>query len=298
MSFDFGGYRLHMNDFNGYNSKSSKAKGIIGTLVIVLLIGAVMAFLAPKALEYIKIAMKKVDAPTNEASQEMVDSMKQEASNIENRWQSIISENQKSVQSVALSPSTIAYLEDKDNAELMEAELEYIKSFDAMMEDNSCTILSGTDGMQVLRAEGNLVDIGDREYFRQAMNDNSYVSDILVSKAAGTSYVTFSAPVKSNDGKIIGVVQRNYDLFNLHEMLAEETLSDASFMVDRTGFEAANSQYEVKPEDANDWSSAVFMQSDSKEECYKIDTGNGERAVYFIKDDTSGWTICVARALE
>ncbi|MHC6179329.1 methyl-accepting chemotaxis protein [Clostridium sp. JNZ X4-2] len=50
------------------------------------------------------------------------------------------------------------------------------------------------------------VDLSNRDYFKQAMSGKEYVSDTILSKINKKSVVVFTAPVKDENGKVIGVV--------------------------------------------------------------------------------------------
>ena len=62
--------------------------------------------------------------------------------------------------------------------------------------------LIGADGRSVF--DGN--DYSDREYVRQAMAGNVYVSEPLVSKITGELSIMVAAPIYSEQGRIAGVV--------------------------------------------------------------------------------------------
>ncbi|WHH61139.1 methyl-accepting chemotaxis protein [Petroclostridium sp. X23] len=49
------------------------------------------------------------------------------------------------------------------------------------------------------------VNISDRSYFKEALSGKNTISDIIVAKSNGKTVVTFSTPIKDNDGNIIGV---------------------------------------------------------------------------------------------
>ena len=53
--------------------------------------------------------------------------------------------------------------------------------------------------------ENNIIDISDRDYFKEALKGNSYVSDILNSKFNEEKIIVYSSPIKNNQ-KIIGVL--------------------------------------------------------------------------------------------
>lgn len=133
----------------------------------------------------------------------------------------VVDKNLTALQSLATSPATEAYVagDKSDEAKI----LDQMKSIDSMMDDGNSTVITGGDGKQLLRTIGDLVEVSDREYFKQGMLGEVFISDVQVSKSTGSNIVTFAVPVRSSDGsKVIGIVQRNYDLSEFHDLLASE----------------------------------------------------------------------------
>ena len=50
-----------------------------------------------------------------------------------------------------------------------------------------------------------------REWFRQALQGQVYVSDLYKSETTGNFTVTYSAPIKNSDGKIVGVISSRFN---------------------------------------------------------------------------------------
>ena len=73
--------------------------------------------------------------------------------------------------------------------------------------------------MQLVRTVGEPVDVKERDYFKQAMAGNSYVSDAIISKSTGTFMVSMAVPVYNSNNEIIGMTQRNYELADLTDIL-------------------------------------------------------------------------------
>lgn len=224
------------------------------------------------------------------------DSLEWQAWYIEATFQSIIEQNMDMIRQVGENPTILAYITAPESGIGDDVIMSMLKGVDDVLGDGNATTLTGADGMQLFRTDGgNLVDVHEREYFKQAMNGQPYMSDVITSASTGTRQVTFAAPVKDAAGNCYGIVQRNYNLDYIHEFLAEE--SEDAFIVDRTGLVAAHAQYKIGPgeheEDYRDKSE--FMVSGKDEGFYFVDTGKGYDAyVAYVKEPNTKFTVCTA----
>jgi len=224
------------------------------------------------------------------------DSLEWQAWYIEATFQSIIEQNMDMIRQVGENPTIVAYITAPESGIGDDVIMSTLKGVDDVLGDGNATTLTGADGMQLFRTDGgNLVDVHEREYFKQAMNGQPYMSDVITSASTGTRQVTFAAPVKDAAGNCYGIVQRNYNLDDIHEFLAEE--SEDAFIVDRTGLVAAHAQYKIGPgeheEDYRDKSE--FMVSGKDEGFYFVDTGKGYDAyVAYVKEPNTKFTVCTA----
>ena len=70
----------------------------------------------------------------------------------------------------------------------------------------------------------------------------------MVSKSTNVRSICVAVPVFENGTKnVIGVLHRNYDLNQIHEILADE--EETSYLVDYNGTLAAHSLYEISIDD-------------------------------------------------
>ncbi len=217
---------------------------------------------------------------------------------IEAEFSGIIEQNMAAIRTFANSAATIEYVEGVEDAYDDAAMLESLKGLDSTFNDGNATAITDATGQQLLRSVGDTVNVAEREYFINAMEGKDFVSDIIVSKSTGLRQVTLSTPIYSTDGsKIIGIVQRNYNLEDLHNFLAEA--SDDAFVADRTGMVAAHSQYSISPEDEDDRSKSQFMTSGLSEGTYTSDTGKGYSAlISYMKEPKTNFTVVAAQDLK
>ncbi|MBR4831251.1 MAG: methyl-accepting chemotaxis protein [Butyrivibrio sp.] len=254
-------------------------------LIAIMLLVAAVPLIISVIVSYI--------SSTNKALSDAETTLKWQAWYIKSEFEGIVNNNIKTIEAVAKSPSTIQFMENQGNLAFVEEESKYLAEIDALLNDGNITVLTGGDGMQVLRNIGKLVDVGKREYFQQAMAGNSYASDVIVSASTGVRQMTMAVPIRGTNGSVIGVVQRNYDMNEFHKFLEQE--SDDAFLVDRTGLVAAHSQYEITEENEDDRSQSQFMTSGLDQGVYSVDTKKGYDAVIaYVKSPSTGYTVCAA----
>ncbi len=68
---------------------------------------------------------------------------------------------------------------------------------------------------------GKTADLSDREYFKQALAGNRYVSNILISKSTQTAAIYYSVPIKDRSGTVIGVLAGKKDGTALNKITDE-----------------------------------------------------------------------------
>ena len=230
---------------------------------------------------------------TNKALADAQTALEWQARYIEDNFKGVYDSNMNMVRSIAGNPTIINYV--KGEAGIPEdAIIATLAECDEVMADGDTTVVTGADGKQIARAKGDLVDVSEREYFKKAMAGELFVSNVQVSKTTGKRIITFACPIKDGD-KIIGIVQRNYDLNNFHKMLAAE--SEDAFLADREGTIAAHAQYEIG-EGAHEEESRAnseFMTSGLDSGFYFVDTGRGYKAyMAYVVEPQSQYRICTA----
>jgi methyl-accepting chemotaxis protein len=234
---------------------------------------------------------------TDKAMTDAQDSMEWQAWYIESRFVEIINRNMDLIRQVGINPTIVAYLGHPEAGIGDDVILKTLTAVDEVLADGNGTTIAGHDGMQIMRSDGGkLVDVHEREYFKQAMNGQPYVSDVIVSASTGLRQITLAAPIYGDDGSsVIGIVTRNYDLNDFHKFLAEE--AEDAFITDTTGLVAAHSQYEIgegaHEEDSR--ANSEFMVSGKSEGFYQVDTGKGYQAfVAYVVEPQTNYRVCVA----
>jgi methyl-accepting chemotaxis protein len=224
-----------------------------------------------------------------------------QASVIEESIETIVAQNMHTLCAFANSPATISYLSGHIEADAEKHLLDYISRINDDFKDDNAIALSGTDGMQKLRSDNEApVDISDREYFKAAISGSQYVSDIQISKSSGKRIATLACPVRDFGGNIIGIVQRNYNLSALHDLLASEITEDRHeiVIVDSTGSVVAHSGHEIDPDNPEDQSGNPFYtesRGDTARGSYETKWEGDTWMVSWIKEQTSGWVVASCR---
>jgi methyl-accepting chemotaxis protein len=238
---------------------------------------------------------------TNKAMTDAIDILEWEGWYVQATFQDEINKNLNTVRAVATSPSTIRYMEDQTKESYITEELSYLANVDNKLNDGSYTVLTGPDGMQVLRTAGKLVDVSKRPYFKDSMAGKESISDMIVSTSTGARQVTVSCPIYGSDGvSIIGIVQRNYDLTDLHNKLGDLAEKDVEvFVLDGAGIMAAHSQMEISADTTIDMSSDPWMTATDEEGYVYSEDDNGSQSILaYVKDERSGWTICASKTVK
>ena len=155
----------------------------------------------------------------------------------------MIEKNQAVLQSLAMSPTIIDYLQ-KPTQEGHDYVSTLLHDTDKIFNDNNLTALTGADGRQLIRTDNSpLVNLKNRQHFQEAMKGRTYVSDIISSMSTGKMIVVVEVPVLNAEGKSVGMLQRNFDLIALQEYVQTFDNSEISVIImDRTGRIIANSE--------------------------------------------------------
>ncbi len=259
-------------------------------LIAVMLLVAIVPLVVAIVVSYNSSTTKAVD--------DAIASLNWQAYFIESEYETIIQKNFAAMQAIAAAPSTRTFYQNPTDLTTVTRAQAYLDTVDGELNDGNITVLTGPDGMQLLRSSGKLVDVSKREYFQKAMEGKLYASDVITSASTGARQTTFAVPVFGDDGKTIGVVQRNYSLDEFHNFLKEE--SENAYIVDRSGKWAAHSQIEITSENEDNfvYPDAEYMKSDAKNGTFMSYTGEYNAIICYVKDADTGWTVCCAQNLD
>ena len=281
------------NNNAGSNVKKTQSIGFKMILISALTV----------AIPIILIVIVTAVRVSNKMKSDIVITNEKQAQIIEQEIAATLDANVTMLKTFASSPDTVKYVDERGNVDdktvkNVTNELVYL---DEMMGDGNVTAITSGTGIQLAKSKGDLVEVSEREYFKQAMKGTVYVSDINVSKSNGSRISTFAVPVTDLKGtNIIGIVQRNYDLAVFHEFLKGELTEKKQeiVMVDRTGSVIAHSGHEIDPENPEDMSGEKFYidaQGESTKGSYVTTKGGKTWMVSWEKEPNTGWIVASSR---
>ena len=211
----------------------------------------------------------------------------------------LIEKNQAVLKSVAGSPMLIQYLQNPTE-EKRDYIFKILSDVDEIFSDGGLTALTGADGWQIIRTDdATRVNLKRRQHFQEAMKGRSYVSDIVNSMATGKMVIIIETPVFNEEGKPIGMVQRNFDLAALQDFVM--TLDEDEIYVvimDRTGRIIVNSNR------GDDFNNEYAIDNNYKfilDRVYnstgviRLDIGNEDSLATYSRNFDTGWMIVTIR---
>ena len=138
---------------------------------------------------------------------------------IEKEISAMMSNNFTALRLLAANPSVQEYLTvpPENRNPNMRA---LVQNANSLFQDGSNIVITGNDGQQLVRSDdAKLVNLQARDYFKEAMQGRESVSEVVVSATSGKAITVIEVPVKTPDGKIIGMIQRNYNIATLADLL-------------------------------------------------------------------------------
>ena len=143
---------------------------------------------------------------------------------------------------VALEPIIIDYVQ-KPSPELERIIFKRLNDINDLFDDNNLSAITAANADQLIRTDNSsLVNIKKRRHFKEAMQGNDFVSDVIVSMSTGEKIVVLEVPIKDENGKPIGLLQRNFDLSALQDFVeTQDDDKNSVVILDRSGAVVATS---------------------------------------------------------
>jgi methyl-accepting chemotaxis protein len=109
---------------------------------------------------------------------------------------------------------------------------QYLQQVQPFYGGNDALFVADAQGKQISRSD-NLpaVNVGDREYFQQAMQGKVNFSDPVNSKITNQLNIMGAVPIYSTDSKVIGVLGANLAVNNLQNMIEQSLSENPGFLV-------------------------------------------------------------------
>ncbi|MBR0062257.1 MAG: HAMP domain-containing protein, partial [Selenomonadaceae bacterium] len=218
---------------------------------------------------------------------------------IEKEVNSLLSSNFTALRLMAVNPSVQEYL-----AASPENRNPNMKSFvqrsNALFADASNIVLTDNTGQQAVRSDdAKLVNLQARDYFKEAMKGNENISEVVVSKTTGLAIVVIEVPVKSPDGQVIGMIQRNYNISALTDILKNAAEPDTELAIfESNGKLVAHSEIKIeKEEDRLDMSRYDFISKAQAGErkIFEVEVDGEKKLVSCEREPQTNWIIATLR---
>lgn len=91
-------------------------------------------------------------------------------------------------------------------------------------------VVMDTKGMQIARTSGNLTNRADRDYFKEAMKDHTFFTDVYISAFTKAPCVTVSVPIKNAMGQVVGVVATDISLKTVWDIVDDVQVGQTGYI--------------------------------------------------------------------
>ncbi len=256
-------------------------------LISIMLLIAIIPLVVAVVISYV--------GSTNEAKEAAKQNLDWQAKYIESEIDKTLSKSETALSSFAASSQVVSFIKGEEvDSHLVK---NMMISINEKFGDDNTIVLSNANGDMILRSDaGNLTNIAERDYFKNAMAGKTYVSNVFVSSVTKTRNFCVAVPVYDNDGTtVIGVVHKTLNPDDIHEILAAD--AEEAFLVDQEATMVAHSDFEIAvTDDPINYASSPYMTSDDTTGFY-ISTAKGYPVyVSYVKNELSGYTICAGKA--
>ncbi len=275
---------------SGVSAKDSIKTRLIGIMALLVAVPLVVAVI---------VSSLNTMSEGTESAEELNSA---QSRTIEGSIKATLDGNMYALQVLAQSPATAEFVTVGGNDSALKVQLKkQLQNIDLMFNDMNTTAITGLSGMQLLRSSGDLVDVSEREYFKKATEGKLYVSDIQVSKTTGKRIVTFAAPILNTGNRVVGVVQRNYDLSVFHQILADEVTEPGQeiVIIDRNGDLIAHSGYEIDPESEENHADRRYYtdsRGDTESGSYEDASSGQKMMISWVKEPNTEWVVATCRS--
>ena len=197
---------------------------------------------------------------------------------------------------IAQNRDLVAYMQAAPEERNDAAMQKWLQSVEEGLQGDNSIVITAPDGNQVVRSSGELQSIADRQYFQDAIQGKTLISDVYSSKSTGTATIFPITAIYDDNGKVIGTVQRSYQLTYLKDFLAQEvdtSKREEAFILNRNGEMIGHNERDIDVENLEDLSSTeIFQMSQSADEGTCIGQNNGRKLIMsFEKEPQTGWVV-------
>ena len=221
---------------------------------------------------------------------------------VEHDMQAVVDQNKQVLYTIALSVSARKVLKGELDVESVQ---QWLAKVDEAVGDGNTLAITNADGMQIVKAKGDCVDVSDREYFKQVKAGGLfYASDQNISKTSGQRICTFIYPIYDLDGTFLGAVQRNYNLSTFNELVKKEVKAKNQdiFIGDNNGDLMAHTSMDLDGGEAVNFSSQQWYQASRTDPAatgsYDSHFNGGNWRMSYQREETTGWVTVIASDVD
>lgn len=220
---------------------------------------------------------------------------------VEENINALLKENFTGLRALAANPLTNLFFEDP--ATYLAPMRGAVVNTNKIYHDANPTHLTNANGMQMIRSDGlPVADISSRAYYKTAMQGKEEISPVLISKATGRFITVLAVPVLNQDGKVTGMLQRDYDLSVLQEFVKSQSDETKQvFIVDKEGKLLVHSAKKVETEaDRVDETGYEFIKKALSGESGNVVVDmEGEKSLLSYRlNPQTGWVIVTSHSYD
>ena len=192
--------------------------------------------------------------------------------------------------SAALNPMIVQYVKYPSNEQYQDI-YKLLEETNDIFSDTNLMALTAADANQLMRTDGSeLVNISKRRHFQEAMKGKDFVSDVILSMSTNKMIVVLEVPIKDENNKPIGMLQRNFDLFALQYFIETQDTKEVSVIViDSSGRVIAHSDERKKQ--ADDRYEFLFDKMDKDSGIVRLDIDGEDSLACYSRNSLTDWTV-------
>lgn len=192
--------------------------------------------------------------------------------------------------SAALNPMIVQFVTYPSNEQYQDI-YKILEETNDIFNDMNHMALTAADANQLVRTDGSeLVNISKRKHFQEAMKGNDFVSDIILSMSTNKMIIVLEVPIKDENDKPVGMLQRNFDLFALQYFIETQDTKEVSVIViDRNGRAIAHS--DKNKNQADDSYEFLFDKMDKDSGIIRLDIDGEDSLACYSRNYITNWTV-------
>ena len=206
----------------------------------------------------------------------------------------LLEENFYVLRSIAINPMILRFVKEPSSEQYEEIS-KILNESNEIFNDKNVMALTAENADQIIRTDGSeLVNLRNRRHFQEAMKGNSFVSDIILSMSTNKMIVVLEVPLKDENNKPIGMIQRNFNLVALQKFVEQQGTEESSvIVVDRNGRVIAHSEGIKSHKDEKLLNRYEFILEAIKEDSgiIRLDIDGKDSLACYSKNNLTDWTI-------